>query len=137
MSDDQKSCLLGAFNYSLTDTQRLAEIQCAFFAQGNDPRLWLHGWYPQLAQAQIQAAIMISGDFYKKAGGKPFLIVQPTEDFIAPPDKSGKVLKRELGDQVTYREVEHAGHAVTSEQPDQVAEYLIQYFGRNQTRVKI
>jgi pimeloyl-ACP methyl ester carboxylesterase len=130
MNDGQKACLRNSFNLKLDDKTRLEAIQCAFFAEGNDPRVWLDGWYPRLAQAQVLAATMINTDFYKRAGGKQFMIVQATEDFIAPPDKAGKALKAELGDQVTYVEVKRAGHALSSEQPDQVSKYILEYFGR-------
>ncbi len=125
---EAQKCLKGSFDLSLPDDERLKMIDCAFFAKGNDPSVWLNGWYPELAAAEIHASTNIDGNFYKKAGGKPFLVVQAAEDFVAPPDKAGKVLKEELGDQVTYVEIEHAGHALTSEQPDKVAEELIKYF---------
>ena len=128
MTSQQQKCLKNSFNLELSDTDRLQFIQCAFFAQGNDPSVWLTGWYPQLASAQILSGQMINGEFFKKAGGKPFLLIQAAEDFIAPPDKAGKVLKKELGDQVTYVEIPHAGHALSSEQPDLIAEHIIEYF---------
>ena len=71
---------------------------------------------------------MINGDVFKKAGGKPFLLVQAAEDFIAPPDKAGKILKQELGDQVTYVKIPLAAHALSSEQPDLIAKHIIKYF---------
>jgi hypothetical protein len=55
----------------------------------NDPDVWLDGWYPQLAAAQVLAAQMINGNFYKKAGGKDFLLIQAVEDFLAPPEQAG------------------------------------------------
>jgi pimeloyl-ACP methyl ester carboxylesterase len=130
MNDRQQACLRNSFDLRLDDTTRLEAIQCAFFAEGNDPRVWLDGWYPRLAQAQVLAATMINTDFYKRAGGKPFMIIQATEDFIAPPDKAGKALKAELGEQVTYVEVKHAGHALSSERPEQVSNYIVEYFRR-------
>ena len=78
----------------------------------------------------MSAAKTIKSDFFKKAGGKPFLLIQATEDFIAPPDKAGKVLKAELGDQVTYVEIANAGHALSCEQPDAVANEIVKYFQR-------
>lgn len=128
MNEKQRKCLTNSFNLDLPDKVRLEYIQCAFFAKGNDPSVWLTGWYPDLAKAQILSSEMINGDFFKKAGGKPFLLVQAAEDFIAHPDKAGRVLKRELGDQVTYVEIPHAGHALSSEQPDLIAKHIIEYF---------
>ena len=129
MNPQQEKCLRNSFNLKLADKDRLKFVKCAFFAKGNDPSVWLTGWYPDLAKAEILSSQMINGNFFKKAGGKPFLLVQAAEDFIAPPDKAGRVLKRELGDQVTYVEIPHAGHALSSERPDQIAKHIIEYFG--------
>jgi pimeloyl-ACP methyl ester carboxylesterase len=76
---------------------------------------------------------MVNADFYKKAGGKHFMIIQAAEDFIAPPDKAGEVLKAELGDQVRYVEIQRAGHALSSEQPDQISKYIVEYFERDES----
>ena len=130
LSEKQQSCLSNSFNAALKDDDRLVSIDCAFFAKGNDPKVWLNGWYPALANAQIFTANMINGDFFKKAGGKPFLIIQPAEDFIAPPAKAGRVLKEELGSQVTYLEIPHAGHALSPEQPDKVEAAIVKYLKR-------
>lgn len=125
-------CLRGSLNMKLPDDERTKMIHCAFFAQGNDASIWLPGWYPKLAAAQINAATTIDTDFYKSAGGKNILLIQATEDFIAPPELAGKVLAAELGDQVSYVEVKNAGHALTSEQPEQVAKYMIEYLSTPQ-----
>ncbi len=127
ITSEAEKCLRGSIDMSLDDEERLKMIDCAFFAEGNDARIWLNGWYPKLAQAQIYAALNAQADFYKKAGGRPILLVQATEDLIAPPDLAGKALAEALGPQVTYVEVEHAGHALTSEQPDEVARLMINY----------
>ncbi|NPD47742.1 alpha/beta fold hydrolase [Lentimicrobium sp. S6] len=125
---EAQKCLRGSFTMSLPDDERVKMIACAFFAKGNDASIWLNGWYPKLAAAEIHASNSINGDFYKKAGGKRFLLVQAMEDFVAPPEKAGRALKNELGDQVTYIEIPGAGHALTSEKPNEVAAVLIKYF---------
>ncbi|MCA0871996.1 alpha/beta hydrolase [Seohaeicola saemankumensis] len=131
MSAEQRRCLRNSFDLSLPDDQRIKDLACAFFASGNDAGVWLKGWYPELARAEIQASSMIDGDFFKAAGGKPFLLVQAGEDFIAPPDKAGRVLQADLGAQVTYAEVPHAGHALSSEQPDIIAAIILAHFARD------
>lgn len=130
MPAQQQKCLSNSFNMKLADDERIKDIACAFFAKGNDPTVWLNGWYPELAAAQIHASTMINGDFFKAAGGKPFLLVQAGEDFIAPPELAGRALKADLGDQVIYAEVPHAGHALSSEQPEIIAEIILAHFGR-------
>ncbi|MEA3419714.1 MAG: alpha/beta hydrolase, partial [Campylobacterota bacterium] len=130
MNKKQKSCLRGSINPKLDKKSRLEAIECAFFAKGNDGSIWLNGWYPELAQPEIVASEMINGDFFKRAGGKPFMIIQAAEDFIAPPEKAGKVLKAELDDQVTYVEIPNASHALSTEQPDLVSKHIIEYLER-------
>lgn len=128
LNQAQRKCLLNSFNLNLPRQERLDAIQCAFFAPGNDPSVWYTGWYPNLALAQINAGQMMNGEFFKKAGGKEFLIIQAGEDFIAPPELNGQKLKQELGDQVVYVEIPHTGHALSSEEPDLISDYIINYF---------
>lgn len=129
MSESQKDGLRRSLDLALNDEERLAAIRRAFFAEGSDARVWLRGWYPQLARAQVMASRMANGDFYRRAAGKPFLLIQPMEDFIAPPDLAGRVLKAELGEQVTYVEIQGAGHALAPEQPDTLAQLIVDYLG--------
>ncbi|KZZ27028.1 hypothetical protein A3754_09040 [Alcanivorax sp. HI0083] len=128
MSAEQKACLRGSITPTEGTEKRRAAIQCAFFAEGNSPDAWLTGWYPKLAMAQVHAARSIDGDIFKNAGGKPFLLIQPAQDFIAPPHLAGRPIKEELGAQVTYVELPETGHALTSERPDKVAEIMLDYF---------
>ncbi len=130
LNERQRSCLLGSFDMSLSREDRLEAIACAFFAKGNDPAIWFDGWYPDLAKAQAAASERYDGASYKAAGGLPFLLIQPGEDFIAPPELAGRALAAEFPGQVTYAEVPMAGHAITSEQPDLVASLIIAYLRR-------
>lgn len=127
LSKEQRDCLLGSFNPSSSDEERLTAIACAFFAKGNDPSVWLEGWHPALAMAQANAALSVASDEFKRAGGVPFLLVQPEQDFIAPRELAGQALKQELGDQVTYVEVKDAGHALLPEQPEELARIVGDY----------
>ena len=119
-------CLQGAFNFELPDEERLQMIGCAFFAEGNDPSSWLNGWYPKLAQFEMIAAAR-DPTFFKAAGGKDFLVVQALEDFVAPPDAAGRALRDAFPDQVTYVELANAGHALTSEKPEEISAIILDY----------
>lgn len=132
MTKEQENNLQNCFNMKLDPKTRLASIKTSFFAKGNDPSVWFNGWYPELAAAQTLAGRMVNGDFFKKAGGKPILLIQAKEDYIAPPEKAGLVLKSELGDQLTYLEIEHCGHALSSERPQEISRAVINYL-RQQT----
>ncbi len=112
----------------LPDEERLTYIQHALFARANDARVWLQGWYANLAGAQIMAANMINGEFFKRAGGIPFLLIQAAVDFGAPPDRAERALMVELGDQVSYVEIPDTGHALSADRPDVIAKLIINYF---------
>ena len=127
MTPEQETHLQNCFNMELDPETRLASIKTSFFAEGNDPRVWFNGWYPELAAAQTLAGRMVNGDFFKRAGGRPILLIQAKEDYIAPPEKAGRILKSELGEQVTYLELDHCGHALSSERPEEISRAVINY----------
>lgn len=130
LSDEQYNNLLACFDLTLPDAQRLPIIQKTFFAEQNDASVWLRGWYPRLAMGQVAAVRSIDEDFFDDAGGRPILLFQATDDYIAPPEMAGIPLAEELGDQVSYVEVHNAGHALTSERPDTIAARMIAYYRR-------
>jgi pimeloyl-ACP methyl ester carboxylesterase len=106
------------------DAERLVALATAMFAPGNDPLVWLDGWWPGAARAQ-RAAIQATDPASWRAGGSaPMLIVQGLNDRIAKPE-NGHILKRELGDRVTLVDLDQAGHALLPEQPEVIAEAII------------
>lgn len=130
MGPEREACLRDSFDLGLERQARLRALQYAFFARGNDPSVWLNGWYPALAAAEIHAGSTVNGDFFKAAGGRPILLIQAGEDNIAPPALAGRVLAQELGAQVTYAEIPFAGHAMSSEQPDLIADIVLLFLAR-------
>ncbi len=40
---------------TMSRADRLRHLQTAFFASGNDPSVWLDGWWPEVAVAQSAA----------------------------------------------------------------------------------
>ena len=47
-----RAAIRASADAALPDEQRLAALQLAFFAPGNDPRGWLAGWHPEVLAAQ-------------------------------------------------------------------------------------
>ncbi|CAN7760666.1 alpha/beta hydrolase [Cupriavidus necator] len=105
---------------SLPDSLRLQHLQKAFFAPGNDPSIWLGGWYPEVKTIQDAAWRATPVDDYFSAGSAPLLDVQALQDTVAPREFS-HVLRDALGDRVTVAHVDGAGHALVPEQPETVA----------------
>ena len=126
LSNEQRDTLFAIF-FTEDDDERLALVDKGFFAEGQDASIWLDGWYadPALAQA---SAVLNPDVYFLEGGGRPILLIQPAEDFIAPPADAGLLLKEQLGAQVTYVEIADSGHALLPERPDAVAATITNYF---------
>src|SRR6185295_10014805 len=56
---------------SLPEAERLAAMQEIFFASGNDPRIWLKGWWREASKAQRVAAANVKQSDWWAAGNVP------------------------------------------------------------------
>ncbi len=113
-------------NPSLPDEERLAALQFAFFAPGNDPRPWLKGWHPDVLAAERAAGDRTSREEDYAAGRAPVLYLQPNHDPLAHADDAHEY-RRALGERVTVVIIPHASHAAIAEQPDFISDALISY----------
>ena len=115
-------------NTDLSDAQRLASLEHAFFAPGHDARSWLTGWHPAVAQAQRLAARACPQAFWWQAGNAPILDIQSEQDPFAP-RSSANELSQELGaDRVRVVRIPNASHALIPEQPQAVSRALADFF---------
>jgi pimeloyl-ACP methyl ester carboxylesterase len=110
---------------SLTTSDRLAALELAFFAPGNDASVWLNGWWPAAGGVAATLGRTDSEEWWR-AGTVPMLIIQPLDDAMAAPE-TGRQAAAALGRRATYREVPNCGHAILPEQPDAVAGHLIEF----------
>ena len=110
------------------DAERLQDLQLAFFAEGHDPAPWLTGWYPDAAAAQSAAVRATPAKTWWTAGGAPLLLVQASEDPIAPIGNA-HALRRDVGSKLTLVVLPHASHAMLPEQPAAISLALARYFG--------
>lgn len=110
------------------DAERLQDLKVAFFAKGHDPRAWLTGWYPDAAAAQMVAVKATPAKSWWTAGGAPLLLVQASEDPIAPAGNA-EALRRDVGAKLTLVTLPHASHAMLPEQPAAISLALAAYFG--------
>lgn len=109
----------------LPEAERLDALRIAFFAPGNDPAIWLDGWWPE--SAGIAGAIArTDAEQWWRAGGAPLLIVQPMNDAMAAPE-TGRKAAAAIGERARYVEVDHCGHAILPEQPEAIARHLIDF----------
>lgn len=122
--DEIGRALRESFDDSLSNRERLAAIQLAFFAEGHDPAVWRDGWHSTVALAQGQATRETPVETWWGAGGKPILVVQPAEDRIAP-IANAQHLAETYPERVRVVEIPRAGHALLPEQPEAVAAALL------------
>ena len=109
---------------TLPEHERLAALEVAFFAAGNDARSWLDGWWPTVS---VSEAVMASDpEEWWRAGSVPILVVQPLEDAMASP-AVGREAAAALGGRATYVELPRCGHAILPEQPEAVAAHIIRF----------
>jgi pimeloyl-ACP methyl ester carboxylesterase len=111
---------------TLPDAERLAALQFAFFAPGNDARPWLEGWHPDVLAAQRAAGDLTSREEDYAAGGKPVLYLRPEHDPLAHAEDA-VAYGRALGERLTVQVIPKASHAAIAEQPQFIADALINY----------
>ena len=110
------------------DAERLKDLQAAFFAKGNDPSRWLTGWFPAAARSQAAATRATPTKAWWNAGKAPVLLVQASEDPIAPP-ANAEALKAAIGERLTIVSLRHASHAILPEQAGAVTTAIAGYLG--------
>lgn len=103
----------GAGNPALDENERIRCLRAAFFAPGNDPRVWLDGWSWETHEMQTFARNNTPIDDYFAGGDVPMLDLQAEHDAVVIPG----VFQPMLGDRVTVGIVHGAGHAMAPEQP--------------------
>jgi pimeloyl-ACP methyl ester carboxylesterase len=121
-----REAIKASANPALPDAERLAALQFAFFAPGNDARSWLEGWHPDVLAAQRVAGDRTSRAEDFAAGQAPILYLQPDHDPLAHVEDA-REFKRALGDRVTIVVIRDCSHAAVAEQPDAISDALIDY----------
>ncbi len=102
---------------------RLAALQRAFFAPGNDPTPWLEGWHPEWRDIYREASATPPKSSWWPRSHAPILDLQGADDPWRP-ESTRHELRDALPDRVTVRVIPHASHALVIEQPAAVAEAI-------------
>jgi pimeloyl-ACP methyl ester carboxylesterase len=108
------------------DAVRLAALREGFFAPGNNPAAWLHGWHPALRMVYRVAGTVPDKSVWWPVTHAPILDLQAAHDPWRPPATRGE-LQDALGARVTVRVIEKASHALLVEQPRAVAEAVTEW----------
>src|SRR6476659_813544 len=111
---------------SVPEAERLAAMQEIFFASGNDPRIWLKGWWKEASEAQRVAAANVKQSDWWAAGTVPLFDLQAG---IVSIDTAGteNELKDEFPDRVTVAVIPNASHALLPEQPAAVVKAIAEW----------
>ena len=117
------TAVTNAGNLSLSNEERLAALRFAFFAPGNDPTVWLHGWHPEIRNTQRAAVAAVRQDEWWSGGTAPLLDLQAAQDPFKPESKRNE-MKDEFGARVSIVVIPNASHALIPEQPKAVVEAL-------------
>jgi pimeloyl-ACP methyl ester carboxylesterase len=125
------TAMLKFLDESLSQDERLEAASQAFFAQGHaaDAAFIDPGRTAIASSSQIAATGSEEDDNWLAGGSAPMLVVQGAEDKIAPPE-NGHRLQARWPDRVEVIDIHHAAHAVLSEQPEAVAQAVIEFVGR-------
>jgi pimeloyl-ACP methyl ester carboxylesterase len=121
-----REAIRNSANPALPEDERIKALQFAFFAPGNDARVWLQGWYPEVLAAERRAGDLTSREEDFAAGQAPILYLQPSHDPLAHVEDA-RAYRERFRDRVTVVVIERASHAVIVEQPDAVSAALIGY----------
>jgi pimeloyl-ACP methyl ester carboxylesterase len=125
MKPGAERALRGSFRLDQPVEVRMQDVRFAFFAAGNDPSIWRDGWYPDVAEAQISAALAAPAEGWWSAGSTtPLLVIQGLQDVVAPPE-NGHMMKEEMAGRVELLDIDDAGHAMLPEQPERIAQAII------------
>ncbi|HEU4961385.1 MAG TPA: alpha/beta fold hydrolase [Sphingomonas sp.] len=127
MSDTVRAALIGSVAQgSKPDADRLEDLETAFFFPGNDPAIWLRGWYPAVAEQQLAANERTDTARWWTAGNASVLLVQAEGDPVAPASNA-EALAADIGDRLIVVRLRRASHAILPEQLHAVAALIADY----------
>src|ERR1043165_3974704 len=69
---------------AVPESERLAAMQEIFFASGNDPKIWLKGWWKEASEGQRVAAANVQQSDWWAAGNVPLFDLQAGNDPFMP-----------------------------------------------------
>lgn len=124
---DVRASINKSHDMSLPEEERIRCMQHAFFAPGNDPRVWLGGWHEEVMHAERAATEATPTEEWWMAGRAPVLDMQPAHDVMTPPEVRNRYRDEFGADRVTMTVIPNAGHALLPEQPAAVADAILAY----------
>jgi pimeloyl-ACP methyl ester carboxylesterase len=124
---DVRASINKSHDMSLPEDERIRCMKHAFFAPGNDPRVWLGGWHEEVMHAERAATEATPREEWWHAGKAPILDVLPADDACTPPGSRNRYREEFGAGRVATNLIPNAGHALLPEQPEAVAEAILAY----------
>jgi pimeloyl-ACP methyl ester carboxylesterase len=112
---------------SQPEAERLRHLKVVFFAQSNDPTMWLTGFHANVRAAEIVARDATPQEEYWASGTAPILDLQGADDPYRPRSSADELVKEFGAKRVSVVVIPHAAHAVIVEQPRPVADAIVKY----------
>lgn len=104
-----------------------AALRAVYLAPGSDPSLVDRlGQSPAATRIQSAAMRATTDPGWEQGGTAPMLILQGTEDRMAPPG-NGHALARQWGPRVQVIDIAGAGHLLPLEQPSVVLRHIVEF----------
>ena len=117
---------MGKLRKGLSPDEARSALKIAFFAKDSDPTAWMTGFWPESVKANQKANQATPIEEWWSGGEAPILVIQGKEDRCALPENA-YLLKEEYGDRITVIDIDNAAHALLPEQPEVIAEQVINY----------
>ncbi len=127
VSPEIRASINKSHQIQLPEEERIRAMKHAFFAPGNDPRIWLDGWHEDVMHAERAATEATPRQEWWLAGRAPVLDVQPEHDVMTPPESRTRYRDEFGAGRVTMTLIPNAGHALLPEQPAAVAQVILAY----------
>jgi pimeloyl-ACP methyl ester carboxylesterase len=126
---DVHESLIALFDLDAPEAERLAHIDKVFFAEGHDASVWLDGWYPIAAAIEGEATTVTPIEEWWSAAPERVLVLQGLQDVCAVPENGRRYVAdlSESGVDARLVELEPAGHALLPEQPQAIADTLLEF----------
>jgi len=106
---------------------RLKHLQHVFFAPGNDARIWLDGWREDVMRMEREATDATPKPEWWNSGTAPVLDMQSDCDPLSPPESRNCYVEQFGAHRVTTVVIPRAAHALLPEQPEAVANAMLDY----------
>ena len=126
MAPEIATSLLACFDHTVPADEHLHHVRSVFFADGNDPAVWVDGWMRDVALLQSGAVQRTPPGEWTGVAAARVLVVQGLQDACAVPE-NGRRYAAMHPDRVQLVEIDGAGHALLPERPEAISAAVLAF----------